>query len=162
MSLRTSSILLALVVVAAVLWVATPVFLIMPFKSQTPAVLALSYFLRSWAPWASAIGLALTAGLVYRLWQLGAGRWQLAVALGAFVPVMGAVWFARQNHFEWMFVPLSDPAYVRGSAAEFVKPNDMVLGVVVNDDAAAWPVNQLAYHHVVNTEVGGVPIAATY
>jgi hypothetical protein len=38
----------------------------------------------------------------------------------------------------------------------------MVLGVVVNGDAAAWPVNQLAYHHVVNTEVGGVPIAATY
>ena len=74
----------------------------------------------------------------------------------------GAVWFARQNHFEWMFTPLSDPAYVRGSAADFVQPGDMVLGVVVNDDAAAWPVNQLAYHHVVNTEVGGVPIAATY
>ena len=44
MSRRTSSILLALLVVAVVLWVATPVFLIMPFKSQTPAVLALSLF----------------------------------------------------------------------------------------------------------------------
>jgi hypothetical protein len=61
-----------------------------------------------------------------------------------------------------MFTPLTDPAYVRGAAADFVKPGDMVLGVTVNDDAAAWPVNQLAYHHVVNTEVGGVPIAATY
>ena len=39
---------------------------------------------------------------------------------------------------------------------------DMVLGVDLNGDVAAWPVNQLSYHHVVNTEVGGIPIAATY
>ena len=38
----------------------------------------------------------------------------------------------------------------------------MVLGVVVNGDAVAYPVNQLAYHHVINDEVGGVPIVATY
>ena len=162
MTKRSISILLVALVLVILLWVATPVFLIMPFKAQAPWMLALSYFLKGWSPWVTAIGLALGAGLVFRLWHLAAGSWQLALALLALVPLIAATWFARQNHFEWMFAPLTDPAYVRGAAADFVKPADMVLGVVVNDDAAAWPVNQLSYHHVVNTEVGGVPIAATY
>ncbi len=54
------------------------------------------------------------------------------------------------------------PLAARPRGARPGTDGDMVLGVVVNGDAAAWPVNQLAYHHVVNTEVGGVPIAATY
>jgi len=162
MTRRTTWIALLGCLLIPIIWTAIPVFLIMPFKSQTPAMLAGSYFLRSWAPWVTTIGLALAAGLVYRLWQLEAGRWQLTAALIALIPLTGATWFAHQNHFEWMFAPLSDPAYVRGGSADFVNAGDMVLGVVVNGDAAAWPVNQLSYHHVVNTEVGGVPIAATY
>ena len=162
MTKRSIAILVLVLVLTIVLWVATPVFLIMPFKSQVPWMLAVSHFLKGWAPWVTAIALAIGAGLVVRLWQLEAGSWQRTVAIVALVPLAGATWFARQNHFEWMFAPLTDPAYVRGAAADFVQPADMVLGVVVHDDAAAWPVNQLAYHHVVNTEVGGVPIAATY
>ena len=162
MTKRAISILLLLLVLVVLLWIATPVFLIMPFKSQAPWMLTVSHFLRTWSPWVTALGLALAAGLVFRLWKMHAGNWQLAVALVALVPLAAATWFARQNHFEWMFAPLNDPAYVRGAAAEFVNPDDMVIGVALNGDVAAWPVNQLAYHHVVNTEVGGVPIAATY
>jgi hypothetical protein len=162
MSKRAIALLLLMLVLSVLLWVATPVFLIMPFKSQAPWMLAVSHFLKAWAPWVTAIGLALGAGLVFRLWPLAAGSWQRTLAIAALVPLAGATWFARQNHFEWMFAPLTDPAYVRGAAADFVKPDDMVLGVALNGDIAAWPVNQLAYHHVVNTEVGGVPIAATY
>ena len=162
MSRRAQTLLLIGLVVLVLLWIAIPVFLIMPFKSQTPAMLAVSYFLRRWSPWVTVVGLVAAAVLVFRFWKLGAGRWQRALAMLALAPMIAAVWFARQNHFEWMFAPLTDPAYVRGAAAEFVNAGDMVLGVVVNGDAAAWPVNQLSYHHVVNTEVGGVPIAATY
>ena len=107
-------------------------------------------------------GLVIALILTWRIWQPGAGRWQRALAMLALVPRVAAAWFARQNLFEWRFAPLADAAYVRGAAADFVGAADMVLGVVVNGDAAAWPVNQVAYHHVVNTEVGGVPIAATY
>jgi len=149
------------VLAIVVLWIATPVFLIMPFKSQTPAVLAVSYFLRRWSPWVALAGLLAGGWAVGRLWG-GSRIWQRGLAVVTLLPLGASAWFARQNHFEWMFVPLSDPAYVRGVAADFVNAGDMVLGVVLNGDAAAWPVNQLAYHHVVNTEVGGVPIAATY
>jgi hypothetical protein len=159
---RRAWLLLLTVLLVIVLWVATPVFLIMPFKAQAPWMLTVSHFLKRWSPWITVAGLVAALGLIFLLWNLGVGRWQRALAMLALVPMFAAAWFARQNHFEWMFAPLADAAYVRGAAADFVGPGDMVLGVVVNGDAAAWPVNQVAYHHVVNTEVGGVPIAATY
>ena len=161
MTRRTQLILLLSLVVLVLLWVATPVFLIMPFRSQAPWMLTVSYFLKAWSPWVTVAGLVIALILTWRIW-LVAVRWQRALAMLALVPMFAAAWFARQNHFEWMFAPLADAAYVRGAAADFVGADDMVLGVVVNGDAAAWPVNQVAYHHVVNTEVGGVPIAATY
>lgn len=161
MSRRARWAALTICLLIPVIWTAIPVFLIMPFKSQAPWMLAVSYFLRRWSPWVTVAGLLVGGWAVVRLWS-GTKAWQRGLAVLALVPLGGATWFARQNHFEWMFAPLADPAYVRGAAADFVNAGDMVLGVAVNGDAAAWPVNQLAYHHVVNTEVGGVPIAATY
>jgi hypothetical protein len=78
MSRRVLSILLVLLLIVVVLWVATPVFLIMPFRSQEPWMIAVSHFLRAWAPWVTAVGLAVAAGLVFKVWQLAAGSWQLA------------------------------------------------------------------------------------
>ena len=72
------------------------------------------------------------------------------------------VWMARQNHFEWMFAPLPNAGFVRAASADFVRREDMVLAVAVNGDAVAYPVNQLAYHHVVEDAIGKVPIVATY
>ncbi len=86
------------------------------------------------------------------------------LALGlSLVVAGGAAWLARQNHFEWMFNPLKNPAYASGAeAAAFVDPADMVIAVELRGDAVAYPVRQMAYHHVVNDQVGGVPIVSTY
>jgi hypothetical protein len=61
-----------------------------------------------------------------------------------------------------MFAPLPDARFVRAANADFVTPDDMVLAVAVGSDAAAYPVRQLAYHHLVEDAVGPVPIVATY
>jgi hypothetical protein len=73
-----------------------------------------------------------------------------------------AVWFARQNVFEWKFNPLLQPRFVQADQATFVQPPDLVLAVSVNGESVAYPIRQLAYHHVVNDVVGGMPLAATY
>lgn len=148
-----------ILVVAAV--VAIPVFLIMPFKSQTPSGVELSFALRRWSPLVTAGGLGVGLLLVALLWR-GARRWGRALAVLALVPLGAAAWFARQNHFEWMFAPLEGVSRVTLSGAGFVQPGDMVMGIVSNGVAMAYPVSQVAYHHVVNDTVGGVPIAATY
>ena len=41
-------------------------------------------------------------------------------------------------------------------------PEDLVLGVRVGEEAHAFPVRAIAYHHVVNDVVAGTPIVATY
>ncbi len=73
-----------------------------------------------------------------------------------------ATWMARQNHFEWMFNPLPNPAYVKVSEANFVAGTDMVMAVEINGEAVAYPMRQMAYHHIVQDVVGGKPITATY
>jgi len=141
--------------------VAIPVFWIMPFGHQTPSKLAISYALRRITPFLTVVVALALVALAARIWQRG--RWfsrlplPIPVALSIFL-----VWFSWQNHFEWMFQPLPAAGFVAASAADFVEPKDMVFGVETNGDAAAYPVRQIAYHHVVNDTVGGVPLAVTY
>ena len=64
---------------------------------------------------------------------------------------------------EWMFNPLANSAYARTSeAGSFVGDDDMLMTVMNGNEAAAYPVRQMAYHHVVQDMVGGLPIVATY
>ena len=161
MNRRVSGWLLVLIVLAVLAVVALPVFLIMPFKIQTPGGIALSFALRRWSPLITALGLAGGLALVVLLWR-GSVLWKRVLLVLALVPLGVGAWFARQNHFEWMFRPLPGTSRVELLRAGFVEPGDMVMGVVVNGIPVAYPVNQVAYHHVVNDTVGGVPIAATY
>jgi uncharacterized protein DUF3179 len=152
---------LLLLVVAAVVIVVTPVFLIMPFKSQTPRALAVSYLMRRWSPLftiaAAAVVLILTVGLWVR------GRWFSRIALAILLlPTFAATWFARQNHFEWVFNPLPNPAYSRTADASFVGDDDRVLAVRIGNESVAYPVRIMAYHHLVGDTVDGTPIVATY
>jgi hypothetical protein len=38
----------------------------------------------------------------------------------------------------------------------------MVIAVEIAGDAVAYPVRQMAYHHLVNDVVGGRPVVSTY
>jgi hypothetical protein len=149
---------LVLAVVAIVL---TPVFQIMPFKAQTPRIMAVAYVMRRWSPWLTAIALLLIVTLMIALWSRG--RWWSRIAMLILVlPALGATWLARQNHFEWMFNPLPDPAYVKSAEANFVSDADRVMAVTVGDESVAYPIRIMAYHHLAADTVGGLPIVATY
>lgn len=60
------------------------------------------------------------------------------------------------------FVPMTDPAFVRGSEATFVAGSDIVLGLSHAGQYRAYPVRQIAFHHIVNDVVDGVPYVITY
>ena len=75
----------------------------------------------------------------------------------------GAAWFAQQNPFEWMFNPVRAAQYASlDEASAFVADDDMVMVVSLNGETAAYPVRQMAYHHIAQDVVGGVPIVVTY
>jgi Protein of unknown function (DUF3179) len=159
---RLGWLVLLLVVIAALALVAAPVWIIQPFKPQTNSGLAVSYALRRWSPLLTVTALVISLALVLWLWR-GSQRWIAKIVLVILLlPAIAAAWFARQNHFEWMFNPLANSAYAKANDASFVGEEDMVLAVEHNGDAVAYPVRLMAYHHVVRDTVGGTPIVATY
>ncbi len=61
-----------------------------------------------------------------------------------------------------LFLAADDPETVPAADARFLEDDDEVLGLLVGGSARAYPVPMIAYHHVVNDVVGGVPVAVTY
>ena len=149
---------LVVLIVAIVL---TPVFLIMPFKAQTPRAMEISYLMRRWSPLLTVLGVVVLFTLTIGLW-IGGRWWSRAFMLLLLVPTLGATWLARQNHFEWMFNPLRNPAYARVADAAFVNDSDRVLAVTIGGESVAYPIRLMGYHHLVGDTVGGTPIVATY
>jgi hypothetical protein len=153
---------LLVVLLVAVALVGVPILLLWPFRTQGPDDVYWAWTLRrEWAPagtaaCAMALVLALYVGWKRTRWF---GKSALVVMALA---TIGTAWFAQQNHFEWMFTPVAEPTWDRGPKAPHVDPDDLVLGVVIKDDAAAFPVRRIGYHHLYNVTVGGEPIVATY
>lgn len=139
-----------------------PAWLIQPFKLQTAERLEISYTLRHWSPIITLVALAFALLIVISLWNQTRRWWRKACLVSFFLPLLLATWFARQNHFEWMFKPLPNADFVRPGDANFISDGEMILAVELNGDAVAYPVRQIAYHHVVQDIVGGSPILVTY
>lgn len=145
----------------SILCLAIPIYVIRPFRHQDPSQLALALTVRGIGPWLSA---ACVLGVLWAMvaaWKRGIG---LVARIGlVFLSVLtiAAACLTHINIFEIMFHPYPAPAFVEGSEAR-VDADDMVLSVHIGAEAHAFPVRTMAYHHVVNDTVGGVPIAATY
>ncbi|MEP7117235.1 MAG: hypothetical protein ABI880_06625 [Acidobacteriota bacterium] len=172
--------LLAVVAAVAVAWIAVPVWLLQPFAPQSQAAVEWSWQLRRLAPAVTAVAALISLALAARLWPrpamhstptaMTASRRAtvvpLMVARGALVflvaAVAGTAWFARQNHFEWMFRPFPDARFLVAGEATDVPAAEPVIGVADGTAALAFPITRLGYHHLVNTTLGDVPIVATY
>jgi len=67
---------------------------------------------------------------------------------------------SRVNIYELLFHPAGAPSFQPAGDAQLDGAEHLLS---VNIDAArAYPIRTLAYHHIVNDVVGGVPIAVTY
>ena len=158
---RGAWVLFLLIVLSGIAIVAAPVWIIQPFKAQTDRGLAIAFAMRRWSPVITIVAVIISFLLVGWLWR--GTRWFAKAALVILLlPLLAATWFARQNHFEWMFHPLPRAAYANANEAAFIGDADMVLAVENNGEAVAYPVRLMAYHHVVQDVVGGAAIIATY
>jgi hypothetical protein len=61
-----------------------------------------------------------------------------------------------------MFPALSDPPNIAAAAVDFLKGEDRVIGVQCGDQARAYPVAIVNWHHLVNDELAGVPVLVSY
>ena len=63
------------------------------------------------------------------------------------------------------FPVFNNPTMISGRAAEkqgVVFPRAAVIGVVINGDARAYPINIMGFHELGNDTVGGIPIAVSW
>ena len=60
------------------------------------------------------------------------------------------------------FVVLDNPAVIPGEQATWLTPDELILGVIVGEEARAYPISQMAYHHIANDQIGGEPYLVTY
>jgi hypothetical protein len=137
-----------------------PLTIIQPFKRQDPVHLQRALYVFQIAPRAS-LGLAIFALLaVVLLWN----KVRILGRIGCVVLLLlscVAAGLSRVNVFEQMFHPAGAPRFlaIRDTKTE---PDDMLIAVSLAGQAHAYPIREMAYHHVVNDWIGGVPIVATY
>lgn len=60
------------------------------------------------------------------------------------------------------FIVLDNPAVVSAAQATWLSADELVLGVAWNGEARAYPISQMAYHHIANDVIGGKPFLVTY
>jgi len=171
---RSPGVLLSVSLVFALVSLASsavPLYVIRPFRHQGARELAAALFVKQVGP-AVSVACALLALIVLAvMWRLAvmspssrmsSGKWpaRAAVALPALLAVGGA-FLARVNVYEIMFHPVDSPRF--GSADKAgIDSDDMVVAVEVKGARRAYPIREMAYHHLVNDAPAGEPIVATY
>jgi hypothetical protein len=137
-----------------------PAFIIRPFRHQTPWALALAMALRDRAPWATIAAAVICLVFALVLWN-SATRTPKIILASAMVLVVFSAVMSRLNYFEWMFHPVDSPRFDSASTSKLDK-GEMILAVRYGTDARAYPIREMAYHHVLNDVVAGIPVAVTY
>ena len=120
----------------------------------------LAMALRQRAPWGTLVLAVVCLLFAPVLWR-ASNLWRRIVLSLVMLLVVFSVVMARQNYFEWMFQPVDSPRF-DAEAQSKLDPKEMILAVRLGSDARAYPISQMAYHHVLNDVVGGVPVAVTY
>ena len=137
-----------------------PAYVIRPFHYQSPRALSIAVIVKGWAYLGTLVGAAISALLALALWPR-VGKWGRAGLGVVMILVVACATMSHLNYFEWMFHPVPQPGFISAESAK-LNAGEMVLALNFNNDARAYPISQMAYHHIVNDFVGGVPVAVTY
>jgi len=137
-----------------------PAFIIRPFRYQSPRALLWAMAVHDRAPLISLLCAIVCFLLVAKLWR-SSNHWRKAGLTVAALAVTFSAVMSRLNYFEWMFHPVDSARFDSASSSKLAN-DEMILAVRYGSDARAYPIREMAYHHILNDVVGGVPIAVTY
>jgi len=137
-----------------------PAFVIRPFRHQSERALGVAIAVKRIAPALAVAALVGVLALGARLWR-SSSRWLRSGIVTALLLSAASAVLVRQNYFEWMFNPITTPGFVSAGDAH-LGDKEMVMAVQIGQEARAYPIVQMAYHHILNDTVGDVPIVVTY
>jgi hypothetical protein len=137
-----------------------PAFIIRPFRYQSSRALLVAMAIRQQAPLWTLIVSAAALFIAVLLWRRISVWKRIPVILGLCLASAATV-MARIDYFEWMFHPVTTTGFQSPDQAK-LDFSEMVMAVRLANDSRAYPIRAMAYHHVFNDVVAGVPIVVTY
>jgi hypothetical protein len=137
------------------------VYFVMPFPgSQHNETVDLAYWISRNILWIRILTLAVAGFALIRVFKQGK-LWEkiiLPLVLLAYIPVF--VLFNYRFDAENIFHQPTDKSFI--PVAESVDKTKLVIGVVVNGEAKAYPIQLIGYHHQVMDTIGNEPVIITY
>lgn len=149
-----------LTAIAGIAFFFIPAFIIRPFTRQSASGLAMAMALRDRAPFPTLLAGIVCLLIAVVLWRSTDVRRRIVLGAVLSLVLFSAV-MSRLNYFEWMFHPVDTPQFDAASASK-LDNSEMILAVRYGSDARAYPIREMAYHHVLNDVVQNTPIAVTY
>jgi hypothetical protein len=138
------------------------VYFIMPFPgSQRAETIHLAYFLHHNIIWFRIIGFLIIIFPAIHFFTYGSKRakWLTGITLFIFT----YTFFLLNYRFiadEMFFQPKHK--IFAGKNENKIAGKDLVLGVTINSESKAYPIEIIGYHHQVRDTVGGTPVMVTY
>jgi len=158
--LRTTLALLFLLALSLGLLI-YPLTVIQPFRHQGEKELAAALWVMRWRPYFEAFAVTATLAIVIWYWrQKPRILPRILTSLTAII-ICAAAALTRVNIFELMFHRYDKPAFAQAPASQ-LDADEKVIAIALNGQARAYPIRSMSYHHIVNDEVGGIPVVATY
>ena len=134
---------------------------LLALQAQDPALLALAIRIRDYAPLVAVVSFVLL--LYFGLTLFRSPGWMgrvLATALG--LVVVGGAVTSIANLAEVMFAKAPEADFISINNQSDLKPDDMVIGVIIDGKPRAYPVRYLAYHHMLNDSFAGTKLLPNY
>jgi hypothetical protein len=134
------------------------VYLIMPMPgSQRMNSIDIAYFLYKWR-WIfrGFFAGAILIGLFKANWKR---KWTVAIPL---LILAAVIYMANFNMAADHMFYKPEKVFLSTAAGNKVDSNRLVIGVLNNGEAKAYPIRFLGYHHQVQDTVGGKPLLITY
>ena len=138
------------------------VYFIMPFPgSQKTDTVQIAYFLNNYIWWFRLFGLILFVPPMLNIFRNT--RWWKKIMLAFFILLYATIFYA----FNFKF--LADKMFYQPTnkilatvAANKVDSAKLIIGVTINGEAKAYPIEIIGYHHQVQDSISGQPVMVTY
>jgi uncharacterized membrane protein len=138
------------------------VYFIMPFPgSQKNNTIDIAYFLHRYIWWFRIFGLTLL--LPAMLYVFRNSKWWRKILLAIFVLLYGFIFYMFNFKFlaDKMFYQ-PENKILATVADNKVDSSKLIIGIAVNGEAKAYPIEIIGYHHQVQDTIGGEAVMITY
>jgi hypothetical protein len=138
------------------------VYFIMPFPgSQRAETINLAYYLHNNIFWFRLIGWALILYPVLYYFTIGKTKQRVITVVALLAYLVVFYLFNFKFLADKMFYQPEQKVFAN-DAGNNVPGSNLVLGVTLQGQSRAYPIELIGYHHQVRDEIGGTPVMVTY